>query len=447
MQKISGRLNKFKPKISSNIRFRFLKENERGCFYIIEKTGKGTKPVYLRIHEAGKETIGLMNGKLTLSQINEILKERNIEIDLIRFVELLGRKGFIQNYPLVGETKTEEKKKSRVRHFPILRKPEKFIVKIYSPLRFFFTRRMLIPFLIFNVAISLFFALFFSSNMVNLGNMLTIRNSSFIAFFLYMIVLFPPVVFLHELAHAITCFHYGGKIGEIGLSIYLFAPFFYVDTSGTWMLPKRQSVMVFLAGPLCTLFIGNLSFLSQFFVPLPYNKILLMITFASYFSTLFGFNPLMETDGYYVLQTLVDFPNLHSNAWDFMGMWLKRKTRRIPEKEYQEYLSCYSRDERRILSLYTPLVVTVNLMFLLVTIFWILLLFNEYIVLTLQIVVEKLANVDASRITLWVFESFYFSIIIFVFLREAIRVVTGKIKVRKSRNLSKEERKFYKENT
>jgi len=425
MRKIPEKIDEFKPRISRNIKFKFLKEDERGRFYIIEKARKEGKPIYLKTHEAGKEIISLMDGTLTLSQIIDTLKKRDIEVDLVKFVKLLGRRGFIQNYPYTEEVEGKDKAKLRVRHFPIFKKPEKFMAKIYSPLKFLLTRKMLILFVTFNIIVSLIFGLCLLSSMLEFGDAISIRTS-FAGFFLFMIALFPILCVFHELAHAITCFHYNGKIGAIGISIYLFAPFFYADTSGTWMLSKKQSIMVFLAGPLFSLFIGNLSFLLQFFVAFPYSEILLMVTYASYFSIIFGFNPLMETDGYYVLQTLTEFPNLHSNAWESVEMWLKYKIGRVSERDYTEYRSCYSQSERRILSLYTPLVVAINLAFITLSIFWTFLLVSEYANLTLRICGDFSAA-ETSTILLWIFETFYLSMITFVVLQVATKAIIQRI--------------------
>lgn len=436
MRNVPEQIDGFKPRISRNVKFKFLKEDERGRFYIVEKAGKKGKPVYLRIHEAGKEIISLMDGKLTLSQIDEMLKKRDIEVDLTKFVRLLGRRGFIQNFPYIEEARSEDKAKLRVRHFAIFKKPEKFVARIYSPLRYLFTTKMFILFVICNIVVSLFFGLSLLLNMLELGGVSILHTSSFVEFLLYMIVLFPLLGILHELGHAIMCYHYNRKIGAIGVSIYLFAPFFYADTSGTWMLSKKQSIMIFLAGPLFSLFIGNLSFLLRFLVAFPHSEVLLMITYASYFSIIFGFNPLMETDGYYVLQTLTDFPNLHSNAWEFVETWLKHRLGRVSEREYTEYLSCYSRSERRILSLYAPLVVATNIVFILLSIFWIFLLANGYANLTLRLC-KSLWTVETSTIILWIFETFYLSMITFVVLRGATKAVIKRISDHRHK------RKFY----
>ena len=44
---------------------------------------------------------------------------------------------------------------------------------------------------------------------------------------------------LHELAHALTCKHFGGECHEIGVALLVFTPCLFCDTSDSWMLPNR----------------------------------------------------------------------------------------------------------------------------------------------------------------------------------------------------------------
>ncbi|MBF0426906.1 MAG: hypothetical protein HQL66_13920, partial [Magnetococcales bacterium] len=53
----------------------------------------------------------------------------------------------------------------------------------------------------------------------------------------------------HELAHGLTCKHYGGEVREMGFLLLLFQPCLYCNVNDAWMFEKdRQRIHVALAG-------------------------------------------------------------------------------------------------------------------------------------------------------------------------------------------------------
>lgn len=89
-----------------------------------------------------------------------------------------------------------------------------------------------------------------------------------------------------------------------------------------------------------------------------------MVAFGSYLVVLLGFNPLIESDGYYVLQTLIDFPNLVSHARTYTMMWIRNKLRLVSRKDYKEISESYSNREQRILAIYAPIATLINALFI-----------------------------------------------------------------------------------
>jgi len=220
----------------------------------------------------------------------------------------------------------------------------------------------------------------------------------------------PFLVAIHELAHAMVCYHYGGRPQEMGVAFFFFIPFFYVDTSDIWMLRKKQSIMVLLAGPISTFFIGNLFFILSFLVPTPYINPLRMAVFGSYLVVLMGFNPVVRSDGYYVLQTLTDFPNLSSHAWGYVSMWCKRIFSLVSTDNYKEYMTSYSRREKSILSIYAPFVSAINIAFICLMGYWGIFFANDFWMNTLWII-GAAPNIPAEKIIIWIVQSVYIAFI------------------------------------
>jgi hypothetical protein len=397
-------LGDFKPKLTSNVRLRYLKEDERGKFYVAARIGKDST-TYLRIHQAGKDIIEMLDGNTTLTEIETALKRQDIEVDLGDFIKLLGEKGFLENYG--GKPgKPEKENKLRVYNIPLLKRldaPLSILSKSASPL---FTKQALIASVTLNLAAALSFVVFTILNSGYAIQTFFFSGSLFLSIVLYVTVIIPMLGFLHEFAHAVTCYHFGGKPAEIGISVYLFTFFFYTDTSDALLMDKSKSIFVFLAGPLMTLFIGNVCFLLHFALPALYGGPLLMLSFGAYVTVLFGFDPMIESDGYYILQSLVDFPNLHSHAWSYATNWIKRKLRLISKEEYDESVSYYSKKESRILGIYTPMTIVVNAIFLTVTVPLAILAIGEYANLSISIF-QSFPNINQLLFFIWLFESAY----------------------------------------
>jgi len=161
-----------------------------------------------------------------------------------------------------------------------------------------------------------------------------VLGSTVVGFFFYFFVVLGPVIVIHELSHAIALVHYGGTPGDIGTGLFYFGPMFYVDATDSWVLPKRQRIVVMMAGIISTLLIGSIivtwSFLSPF--PSSISQVLYMAAFFCFYSTLVNLAPPFETDGYYVLSDLLNLPSLKEDAYDYLKTTVKKALRRPVEE-------------------------------------------------------------------------------------------------------------------
>ncbi len=133
---------------------------------------------------------------------------------------------------------------------------------------------------------------------------------------------------VHELGHGLCCRFYGGRVTELGVVFVLFAPMAYVDVTSTWGFRSRWKRMhVAGAGILVELTLAAIAALSWTQATTPFAKHLLhdVIISASLTTLIFNINPLMRFDGYFLLEDLLDLPNLATTA----TRWLHSRAARF----------------------------------------------------------------------------------------------------------------------
>lgn len=408
-----------KPKLSADVQIKFLKRDERGDFYIIGKKGKGD---YLRIHGVGKEIVEMLDGKTSVADIAENLGKRDIEVDVPRFIALLAKKGIFENIPSSGKQKRENT--LMIHYIPLFKRTERFLKVIHTVFRKFFRKKVLLLLAYVNFIILAIYLMTMLTGYLSSREIFFVRNSLASAITIYAFAIMPFLIAIHELSHALVCYHYGGKPQDMGIALFFIIPFFYADTTDTWMMEKKQSIMVFLAGPLSTFFIGNFCVLLSFALPTAYASLLRMIAFGSYLTVLVGFNPLMESDGYFILQTLSDFPNLISHARRFVPTWLKSKLGHLSVED-KEQMESYSKQERRILVFYAPAALLINVVFAVIMGYWGIIFVNDYSRLILS-VRETFPNILPYTMIELGMQSMYLAFIILFLVSVAKKIRSSK---------------------
>jgi multidrug efflux pump subunit AcrA (membrane-fusion protein) len=136
------------------------------------------------------------------------------------------------------------------------------------------------------------------------------------------------VTMFHEMAHGLTCKHYGGEVREIGVLFAFFTPCFFCNVSDAWLIPKKsQRLWVTLAGGYCDLCLWALAvFVWRVTVQhCLVNYVAFIVMSICGGRILFNFNPLLRLDGYYLLSDWLEIPNLRSRAtasWMELLRWL-----------------------------------------------------------------------------------------------------------------------------
>jgi hypothetical protein len=135
------------------------------------------------------------------------------------------------------------------------------------------------------------------------------------------------VIIVHELAHALTCVHYGGHVHKMGVMLFYVTLAAYADTSDAWLFPSRwRRAGVSLAGPLSTLVFAALGAWAWWLAPAGslFAHLAIMLVVATVPLTFTNLNPFLEYDGYYVLSDLTGIPNLRRRSFDYCWQQVRR---------------------------------------------------------------------------------------------------------------------------
>ena len=144
---------------------------------------------------------------------------------------------------------------------------------------------------------------------------------------LLMVLTYPVVKGLHELAHGLAVKRWGGEVHEMGVMLLVFMPLPYVDASSSSVFrDKRKRMLVGAAGILTELLLAALATFVWLSVETgTVRDIAFDVMLIGGISTLlFNGNPLLRFDGYYVLADAVEIPNLAGRANRYYGYLVQR---------------------------------------------------------------------------------------------------------------------------
>jgi len=115
----------------------------------------------------------------------------------------------------------------------------------------------------------------------------------------------------HELGHASAMKYHKLDHGPIGMGLYLIFPVLYTDVRRIWRLKRSQRTVVNLGGYYFEQYflftIGVLFLVTQ-------NPLWIILFLMMDVKILFGLNPVLRFDGYYVLSDLLGVTNLKTKA-------------------------------------------------------------------------------------------------------------------------------------
>lgn len=133
----------------------------------------------------------------------------------------------------------------------------------------------------------------------------------------WLIVALVLVRGLHELGHALALTRLEGKCPELGVQLLVLAPCLYCNVSDAWMIPgKWRRILISAAGMYVELAIAACSlFVWWHTEPGVLNSLSLnLLCVCSVGTLLYNANPLVRSDGYYILSDLTETPNLDARS-------------------------------------------------------------------------------------------------------------------------------------
>ena len=133
---------------------------------------------------------------------------------------------------------------------------------------------------------------------------------------LLLLLAYPPLKLVHELAHALAVVRRGAAVREVGVAVMVLMPLPYVDASASAAFPdRRDRMLVGAAGVFVELGFAALGALLWAAGSGTVADLGLVVLLTGGLSTLLvNGNPLMKFDAYHVLADALEIPNLAARA-------------------------------------------------------------------------------------------------------------------------------------
>jgi len=312
------------------------------------------------------EVCELLDGERGESAVREGLERKYPQFDfppewIEELVGELRRAGFLEDTFKMNEMQRERAKEARRKFGPESLKnvfmiqfgvvdPRPVFGFVYPVARVFFTRWFI------GCAVIAFFA---ACGLVwerrdalagGLAMLFTLQNSTWAGLLILWLVLFGIVV-AHECGHGLACWHFGGRPRRLGFMLFYLLPGMFCDISDIYFFESRwQRVAVALAGG----YVELLCFTAGTFIWVATPPELLLhdiafrvMLFSGMTGLIFNYNPLIKVDGYYVLMSWLDIPELRERSFKYVGDLFRRYVLRMPVE-----LERLTRYEKRAITTY-----------------------------------------------------------------------------------------------
>ena len=318
-----------RPSLRKHVRL--LGQDYRGeRWYLLHDESAGR---FTRFNAASYEVLGRLDGDLTVQEVFELANLGRDEDEMLQkddilqiFAQLHAAEVLRGGLPMGTQDALDRYNKShRYRRRRALSNPLALRIPLFDPnrlldrmapvARMLFSRAGLWLWLVV-VSLAGLLALVNAPSLAAAIGAKTLSTSQVLVFW----SLFPVIKALHELGHGLAVKAWGGEVHETGINLLVFMPVPYVDASAAWAFrDKRRRALVGAAGILVELFLAALGILVWLIVePGLVRELALNVALVGGVSTLlFNGNPLLRFDGYYVLEDLIEIPNLASRSSRF----------------------------------------------------------------------------------------------------------------------------------
>jgi putative peptide zinc metalloprotease protein len=139
---------------------------------------------------------------------------------------------------------------------------------------------------------------------------------------------------IHEAAHSLAAIRFKCRVRGIGVGFMIFYPRLYTDTTDSWLLGRKQRLLIDAAGVIAELLAGGIAALFYFYLPPgPWQATMFYIFAVSTISTLLvNGNPCIRYDGYYILCDLTGIDNLMTRSGEYVKQFWRYYLLRLGRK-------------------------------------------------------------------------------------------------------------------
>ncbi len=316
-------------------------EEEGGAFFVIKDPSANR---YFRVKPLEHFLITQFDGKTSLDTIRRrASEEKNVLVSeevLTRFAAKFRDLGLLR---AGDEAPVEREPAGGLFHWKLpLANPDTLLDWLYPKFRRCFSAAFVALVCLTLVAATAIFVLNAEELALGLESVVSLEG------LLFVLVTVSLVTVLHEMAHALTCRHFGGQVTDMGFLLLYFLPCFYCNVGDTYLFRgKRERLWVFFSGGFFELYLWALAVLGWRVVsPQTFaSRALFVVAAVSGVRSLFNFNPLIQMDGYFMISEHLGIKNLRRQALSGLGRFLRRVSGLAIEPATPELL------ERRVFGL------------------------------------------------------------------------------------------------
>lgn len=264
---------------------------------------------HIKVSEKAKKIIDLFNGKNTLSQIEEKLKNQGINVEkkeLENFVsDILISKALIEG------TEYNNKSKNKMLWLKIPLIDSIKLSSLFNVLKHLFNKKIMI------IAFGIFILNVIVSLLISLDSGLLFKN---VSSFKILVIMYMTLL-IHEFGHASAAKRCGIDAGKIGVGFYFISPVMYVDITSAWRVDNKKRVLIDIGGvyfqAISTIFISILALITG-------DKTYYLCNVSVLILILFNLMPFLKLDGYWLFCDYFKISNVSANAFKVIKSKMKQ---------------------------------------------------------------------------------------------------------------------------
>jgi len=341
------------PRLARGVSITRRQISEDEVYYLVRDARHGS---FLRMGEVEAAVLRLLDGTRSPPDVAATLaRTHDVSVDaatIETFVAGLVRRGLVESREFDPEEfRREWAQQQRYRRRTLgqilgtlaylkihLFNPQRLFSRLVGPLGFFWTRTFVVVSLAVMVVACVMSAFHYVEILKSAQTFFAAATSSGGALVSSAVVFYLTlflVVAVHEMAHGLTCAHFGGRVNDMGFILfYLQVPGMYCDITDAYAFERRsQRLWTTFAGSYTGLLLASVGFFCWWASETGdlSNSFGVMLMFIGGPPALaFNWNPLLRLDGYYMLMDALEAPNLMGNSYRYLGFLLKSRLLRVP---------------------------------------------------------------------------------------------------------------------